>query len=962
MATTVPLFFIGMMGVGLLSGWLSERQISLLGGRWLDAKLAQAVRVIRENHDVLVRFGLEHVEANAQQIRAAAWNALREVPIGSAGYIFVVDTRGVVLMHPQADEVGTRVDTEPWFAAMSRQEEGKTAFTRDGSSFLAVFRSFPPWNCYVLVAAPQREVMGAVDRLRLYVLGCAMVVATLVGILVMLLARRLTQPLHQLVEDAERIGRGDLETPVRVVPGGETTELARSVQVMRIRLRELYAGLEQRIAERERAEEALRRSEARFRTLLDESPVGLVIVTEDGLIPFRNKRFMETVQWSEDDVPNVEQWWLLAYPERAYRERAMAAWAASLAAVREMGARATPLVATVTCGDGAMRDIEFRHAAIGDRLLIMMTDVTELKRSEEKYRAIFENATEGMFQTTPDGRYITANTAMARFFGYNTAEELIESVTDIGSQSFAFSEERERFKRIMEEKGTVQGFESRYRRIDGTMAWAAESARAVRDADGTILYYEGFLEDITERIINERTTRVLYQISRAISTTRDLGELYATIHAILNELVDTTNFFIALVDERHDRLTFTYCEDEQGHYYDISNISDPATQSMTLEVIRTGRPLFMSSEEFVRHKGLQRPAAVGTAAAIWLGVPLTVRGKVIGAMAVQHYTNPRHYTEADVRLMEAVSEQVAVAIERKSYEEALTRLNEELESMVDDRTEALRDKARELEEANRRLVDLDEMKSAFLSSVSHELRTPLTSVLGFAKLIRRDFQNCFMPLVVDDPRIAGKGHRAEQNLNIIIQEGERLTRLINDVLDLDRIEKGRVEWRDELVCLSDALHMAARSVEGHFGEKPQVSLRLDFSPHLPCVVMDSDRLQQILINLLHNAIKFTDRGEVGLGCDVDASGEPHIVVRDTGQGINACDLENVFDKFYQTCQGDTTTDKPKGTGLGLAISRHIVEHYGGRIWAESCLGQGSAFHVRLPASVLAPGQEAVRHA
>ena len=303
-----------------------------------------------------------------------------------------------------------------------------------------------------------------------------------------------------------------------------------------------------------------------------------------------------------------------------------------------------------------------------------------------------------------------------------------------------------------------------------------------------------------------------------------------------------------------------------------------------------------------------------------------------------------------------MSEQVAVAIERKSDEEALNRLNEELESMVDVRTEELKRKAEELETANQRLLALDEMKSAFLSSVSHELRTPLTSVLGFAKLIRRDFQKSFLPLADCDASLVARGGRVEANLDIIIQEGERLTRLINDVLDLDRIEKGRVEWRDTAICLSDALDAAARAVAGNFAEKPRVGLQLEYPPRLPAVVMDPDRLQQILINLLHNAIKFTDDGEVRLGCVIEPLGEAHIMVRDTGRGIDPLDLENVFDKFYQTCRSDTTTDKPKGTGLGLAISRNIVEHYCGHIWAESNPGAGSVFHVVLPANVVAPAR------
>ena len=209
MATTVPLLFIGMVGVGLLGGWLGERQISLLGGRWLDAKLDEVMRVVRENNDVLVRFGLEKVEANVEDLQAAAWKALGGVAIGAEGVVFVVDADGAVLMHSGQDGQESHVGGEPWFSALAGHERGQVAFSRGEIPYLGVFRHFPPWKCYVLVAAPQHEVLGAVGKLRRYVLGCALLVAVLVSFLVMLLARRITQPLYQLMEGhrAHRPGR-----------------------------------------------------------------------------------------------------------------------------------------------------------------------------------------------------------------------------------------------------------------------------------------------------------------------------------------------------------------------------------------------------------------------------------------------------------------------------------------------------------------------------------------------------------------------------------------------------------------------------------------------------------------------------------------------------------------------------------------------------------------------------------
>jgi len=278
---------------------------------------------------------------------------------------------------------------------------------------------------------------------------------------------------------------------------------------------------------------------------------------------------------------------------------------------------------------------------------------------------------------------------------------------------------------------------------------------------------------------------------------------------------------------------------------------------------------------------------------------------------------------------------------------AVRKFHQELEDKVKERTKELLQKTKELEEANERLKELDRTKSAFLSSVSHELRTPLTSILGFAKLIYKDFTKFFAPLAGDDKKLKKKANRISDNLSIIVREGERLTRLINDVLDLAKIESGRIEWNDSLFNLKEVLEDAAKSVSGQFSEKPGVELKVDLPEKLPDIYADRDRLQQVFINLLNNAAKFTDKGHVRLWA-VSKNGTVLVGVEDTGCGIPKEDLGKVFDKFHQVIHGDTLKDKPKGTGLGLAICKQIVEHYNGKIWVESELGKGSTFFVELP--------------
>lgn len=454
------------------------------------------------------------------------------------------------------------------------------------------------------------------------------------------------------------------------------------------------------------------------------------------------------------------------------------------------------------------------------------------------------------------------------------------------------------------------------------------------------------MTDVSNAVVeSSKTLKALYEISNAISVTKDLSELYPAIHAILHKHVDATNFLLGLIEEENDRIFFPYFADEVDDYYDLPNISDPATNTMTTQVIRSGSPLFLRFSDVQEKKEKQESfRVVGTDPAVWLGVPLSCGGKIIGVMTVQHYSNPLHYGQEDVAFMTAVSEQVAVAIERKKAEEALSRLNERLESIVAERTSELEKKAHELEKANERLKELDQVKSALLSSVSHELRTPLTSIMGFTKLVKKDFRKYSN----DASASASKdvlGSRIISNLDIVSQESKRLRRLISEFLDLAKIESGHMLWNDQSICPITALKEAGGAVQGLFGTSLRVQLKIEAPLTLPSIHVDPDKLRQVLMNLLTNAAKFTRQGEVRL-C-VSQRGDMIVFsVRDTGIGIPEDMLANVFEKFFKV-EESSTVGEP-GTGLGLAICKQIVEHYGGSINVTSILGSGSEFTFTLP--------------
>ncbi|MBF0564667.1 MAG: response regulator [Nitrospirae bacterium] len=241
--------------------------------------------------------------------------------------------------------------------------------------------------------------------------------------------------------------------------------------------------------------------------------------------------------------------------------------------------------------------------------------------------------------------------------------------------------------------------------------------------------------------------------------------------------------------------------------------------------------------------------------------------------------------------------------------------------------------------------EVDRMKTDFISTVSHELRTPLTSILGFAEIIQERLELQIFPNIVGDPKKAARSIKViRDNINIIINEGVRLTHLINDVLDIAKMEAGKVEWKKETLHVEDLVNRALQAT-GSLCTKKGLEFIVDLKPGLPPVSGDADRLVQVIINLISNAVKFTDAGSITL-TSRRVDNEIVVGVIDTGTGIGAEHLESVFDKFKQV--GDTLTDKPKGTGLGLPICKQIVTHHGGRIWAESELGKGSTFSFTLP--------------
>jgi len=271
---------------------------------------------------------------------------------------------------------------------------------------------------------------------------------------------------------------------------------------------------------------------------------------------------------------------------------------------------------------------------------------------------------------------------------------------------------------------------------------------------------------------------------------------------------------------------------------------------------------------------------------------------------------------------------------RKDLEKQVKQYTEKLEELVEIRTNELIEQNIALDEANKQLKKLDELKSSFLSNVSHELRTPLTSIKSSARIINK--YGLKKPASID--KFSG----------IIIEEVDRLTRLINNVLDLSKIEAGEMTFNFKTINFYDLLYHIYTITYPSVYEK-KLKYLISIPNLIPSLILDKDAIIQVMVNLISNAVKFTNSGYIKLNILLNSSKDKiKISVEDSGIGIIKEDLNTVFDKFKQS--GDTLTDKPKGTGLGLPISKEIIQKHGGAIWVESEINKGSRFIFTLPIS------------
>ncbi|MBS4034302.1 MAG: PAS domain S-box protein [Ignavibacterium sp.] len=535
-------------------------------------------------------------------------------------------------------------------------------------------------------------------------------------------------------------------------------------------------------------------------------------------------------------------------------------------------------------------------------LIIILRDITERKEKDKlvaKERSLFQyfmdNIPFSIYFKDHESRFIKVNKEAITKHGFNDAVDMIGKTDhDIFTKEHADIAREDELKLIRGEESIIQKVEKETW-IDGRITWVITTKVPLRNHSNKIIGTFGITRDFTQVKKAELIQQTLLRISTAANSVDEMEELYAEIHLAVKDLMKVDNFYIAMYDDKTNILSFPYFVDQ----FDSAPEPRVFGRGLTEYIIRTGKAQLIDSELDLALRKLGETNLIGEPSHIWLGVPLKLGDKTIGAVVVQDYSDPSTYDEEELRILNYVSEQITNAILKKDSEHQLRLYS------------------KELQESNA-------SKDKFFSIIAHDLKSPFQGLIGLSRLIVDEFDE-----LADE--------ELKSFVDALNQSAESTYSLIENLLEWSRLQTGRAKFNAAYVDLFKLIE-EIKMLLFQTASLKKILIINKLEPNTR-VWGDKHMLGSLFQNLLSNSIKFTNRfGEIKIDSIVKSE-KLEISIQDNGVGIDNEDLERLFkiDSTYST----RGTEQEKGTGLGLILCKEIVNRHSGNIRVESEKDRGT---------------------
>jgi PAS domain S-box-containing protein len=532
----------------------------------------------------------------------------------------------------------------------------------------------------------------------------------------------------------------------------------------------------------------------------------------------------------------------------------------------------------------------------------------QIKREKAFLENLYNSIPVAIVISNSEGIISMINREFTNLFGYSPEEAINRSINDLVVPEDLLDEaiaiDKLAVDKTNETRETIRKDKS------GTRIHVSLAVSSIK-IDGKDIAYLAIYRDITSERKGRLLQEILVNISNSALKQSSIKEIYPVIVSELCKIWDTNNFYIVLYDKAAHKLSLPFFVDEKDQFEDI-----PASGTITGWIINNPKPALLKEADMKRLEDSGEIELVGTPCKVWMGVPLKVEGEIIGVMCLQDYNSEDKFLAEDLNILEFIANQIAIALQRR---------------MMLDNLISARQKAEEAALS----------KQVFMSTMSHEIRTPLNEVIGITNLL-----------------LQGKPREDQMDfIRTLKFSGNHLLTLVNDVLDYNKMESGKIVFEQTQFNLSQFLDEIMRSYSFRSKAKNLV-FEINKADGLPEeVIGDQIRLNQILSNLLSNALKFTKSGSIKVSVREIERKEKQIrlefIVADTGIGIPQDKHSVIFDSFIQA--SEDTTRHFGGTGLGLAICKKLIEFQGGTISVESEPEKGSTFRFILSFGITEKG-------